>query len=169
MPCYYMSHSFLFKETEQGQELCMPFLTPNTRLALLDVEHDFGTIIAGILKDKYKYLGATIPIAGDNLTMNEIADILTKETGRPTTFKQISADEARLDILEEYIQMCEWFAANTGYYGLYAADLEIAKKLHPQMRTFAQFIKEQDADTYFKQSSTSLCAPAVDFCRVSKK
>jgi uncharacterized protein YbjT (DUF2867 family) len=170
MPAYYMSNSFLFHPTPSGQELRMPYLTPNSRLALLDVESDLGPVVLALAKDKNNYLGATIPIAGDNLTMQEIAEIITKETGVHTTFKQISPQEAaRHEMLEEYIQMCQWFHANAGYYGQYAADFEIARKLHPKMKTFAQFLREQNPDIYFKEASHTICAPVVDFCRFLQK
>lgn len=90
---------------EQGR-LVMP-LKPSTRLQMIAVE-DIGKF-ARLAFDKFQQLNRSeIDLAGDEKTMLETADILSRELGREIKFEQIPDSELR-KTSPDMATMFEWF------------------------------------------------------------
>jgi uncharacterized protein YbjT (DUF2867 family) len=67
-------------------------LTPDTNLNLVAAD-DVGRVTAAAVLDPERFSGAEIELGGDNLTMAEIATILSAATGRSITATSMSAAE----------------------------------------------------------------------------
>jgi len=128
-------------------EVAFPYLGENDVLPVIDSEGDTGPIVAKIIEEgPSKWNGKKVPIAAEYITGKQIADTLSKVTGKIHKFRTLS-DE---DIAKEFpsmnsdeIQMYKWYK-EYGYYGKdnEIRDISIAKKLHPNIKTYEQYVLE---------------------------
>ena len=96
---------------------------------------DVGAIVAIVLSNPGKYLGATLEIAGDELTEPEQADILTRVVGRP-----VKLEPAR--VTNGYAPDEEQIAAVRFFEGeAYTADTVALRKVHPGLQTLEQYLR----------------------------
>jgi uncharacterized protein YbjT (DUF2867 family) len=95
---------------EQGQ---LPFgIQPTTKLQMIAVA-DVGKYGKLMLDQPERFNGRAIDIAGDELTMPEVAEVLTVITRHPVKHVQVPIDEIR-KYSEDVALMLEWFDA-VGY------------------------------------------------------
>ncbi|RIA96979.1 hypothetical protein C1645_871667 [Glomus cerebriforme] len=134
---------------ENGEiELTIPYLEENDRLLMIDVESDTGPIVAKIIEEgPAKWNGKKVSAVAENVTMKYITDVLTKVTGKTHKLRTLN-DE---DIAKEFPsnnneQFKQMFKYNKDYGVLgtdsVVNDLSIAKKLHPNIKTFEQYALE---------------------------
>jgi uncharacterized protein YbjT (DUF2867 family) len=88
-------------------------LAPTTRLQMIAV-HDIGEYGARAFTDASKLNRREIDLAGDEATMVEVADALTKGLGRKISYVQIPMSEVRKNS-EDFALMLEWFE-RVGYH-----------------------------------------------------
>jgi uncharacterized protein YbjT (DUF2867 family) len=88
-------------------------LAPTTRLQMIAV-HDIGEYGARAFTDAPKLNRREIDLAGDEATMVEVADALTKGLGRKISYVQIPMSEVR-ENSEDFALMLEWFE-RVGYH-----------------------------------------------------
>jgi len=122
------------KTTADGLELAWP-LHPSAALPVFDVT-DTGPIVRAIFSQKL--IGQKVLMASEMLTGPQIAAIFQKVTGKPTKFTTLSYEMFPSKELAEMFAYINEF----GYYQGGKPDLAIAKKLHPGMRTFEQWLRE---------------------------
>ena len=79
----------------------------DTKLQMIAVE-DIGKYGLWIYDNYEKLNGKEIDIAGDELTMPETADLISKAKGEKVTFVQVPIEEIR-KFSDEYAIMLEWF------------------------------------------------------------
>jgi len=122
------------KTTADGLELAWP-LHPSAAVPLFDVT-DTGPIVRAVFSQRL--IGQKVLMASEMLTGPQIAAIFQKVTGKPTKFTTISYE------MFESKEIAEMFAYinEFGYFQGGKPDLETAKKLHPGMRTFEQWLRE---------------------------
>ncbi|MEV0106298.1 NmrA family NAD(P)-binding protein [Nocardia sp. NPDC050799] len=96
-PAFYMDNyllpsklAFQFPELPQGK--LVTSASPEAVLVLINAD-DFGAAVAAAVADPDTFHEAEIELAGDALTHTEIADTLTKATGREITAVFISPEE----------------------------------------------------------------------------
>lgn len=107
---------------------------------------DIGVFVRLAFQQPQDFIGKSINLAGDNLTISEIADILTKKFGRQITPVQIPLDVAKQQnaiygkIMEEYYTQ-----------GYAKVDFDELRLLHPELMTF-----ERWTDTKAKEELQNL-------------
>ncbi|UPK67025.1 NmrA/HSCARG family protein [Chitinophaga filiformis] len=107
---------------------------------------DIGVFVRLAFQKPQDFIGKSINLAGDNLTISEIADILTKKFGRQITPVQIPLDVAKQQnaiygkIMEEYYTQ-----------GYAKVDFDELRLLHPELMTF-----ERWTDTKAKEELQNL-------------
>ncbi|MBF6335542.1 NmrA family NAD(P)-binding protein [Nocardia abscessus] len=94
-PAFFMDNYFLpskiaFKFPELSQGKLVTSASPEAVLVMISAD-DFGAVAA--VADPDKFHEAEIELAGDALTQSEIADTLSKATGREITAVFISSEE----------------------------------------------------------------------------
>ena len=102
---------------------------------------DLGLVVASILKESDKYMGKTLGLCGDKLTMEEHAAIISEITGKKLTYSQVSNDEflsgfpyPASDCLTT---MFEFFEK-----GSPIRDMELTHTLNPNLTTFRQWAEK---------------------------
>lgn len=135
-PVFFMENWFTYTgEAVKSGVLPQP-LSPGTRLQQIALD-DIGHFAATAFEDPPTWTGREIEIAGDELTMTETAAALARALGRSVKYQQLPWEEFRRNAGEELAIMYRWFE-NVGY----DADIGALRKLHPQLKTLEQFLRE---------------------------
>ena len=103
---------------------------------------DIGKVGYGIFKAGQQYIGKTVGITGENLTLDEISGKLSKGLGVPVKYQAVEPDAYRgfgfpgADELGNMFQMDRDFAKQM----MANRNLDEARKLNPQLQTFDQWL-----------------------------
>jgi uncharacterized protein YbjT (DUF2867 family) len=85
------SMAFLFPRGVEGGLVSV--LNPDTRLSLVAVE-DIGRAAAAAIAGPERFDGVELELAGDHLSMTEIAEVLSRALGRPLPAPDLTEEEA---------------------------------------------------------------------------
>jgi uncharacterized protein YbjT (DUF2867 family) len=157
LPCtrlvtsYYWDNLYMFglapKKGEDGT-LSWAFPMGEAKLAGIAAE-DIGKVAYGIFKAGDEYIGKTVGIYGEALTIEQMGDVLTKVLGvGAIVYNAVDADAYRgfgfpgADELGNMFQVYRDFEQHV----LAARSPELARKLNPALLTYEQFVaKHKDA------------------------
>ena len=111
-PVWFMENfGTYFRPSPQG-ELILP-LRPDTKLQMIALQ-DIGEFGAAAFLRPNEFIGQAIDLAGDELTMPEVAALLSRATGRPVQFQQMPDDQVEATLGRDFALMFRWF--NEGGY-----------------------------------------------------
>jgi uncharacterized protein YbjT (DUF2867 family) len=101
---------------------------------------NIGAFVAAVIERRDAVFGRRFDIAGDELTGQEAAAILSKVMGREVHYEGFPPDVLRAQS-EDLARMFEWFD-RTGY----AADIKILRRDFPDVKwhTFEEWARQQD-------------------------
>ncbi len=135
-PVFFMENlSTWFKPTEaDGKTTLSMALKTGIKLQMIAVD-DIGGIVAMVFDNPEKYLGKEIDLAGDELTLPQMADVFSKSLG-----KKVEPYELPVDVLrsgsKETGDMFQWFN-DKGY----EADIKNLKTIYPGLTDFENWLK----------------------------
>lgn len=134
-PVFFMENFNTFNKPEEkeGKTVFNLAMKPDTKLQMIAAE-DIGAITTAIFNNPKEYLGKEIEIAGDDLTMPEVAEIYSKVTGKDAVFNEMPMDGLRA-YSEELANMFQWFIDHG-----YEADIPAVKKIHPKLLSFESWL-----------------------------
>lgn len=134
-PVFFMENLNTFNKPEEVDgKLTFTFaMKPDTKLQMVAVE-DIGAITAIIFNDPAEYTGKQIEIAGDEITIPQVAEIYKKVTGKETAFNEMPMDALR-NYNAEFANMFQWFI-DKGY----EADIPAVKKMHPALLNYETWL-----------------------------
>jgi uncharacterized protein YbjT (DUF2867 family) len=133
-PVFFMENFAQTGPKEVGGELVLRMaLSPETRLQMIAV-HDIGVFAALAFEGREGIAGRTLEVAGDELSMTELAQKFAAAAGRPVQFQRqpFAELEARS---AETAKMFGWFEA-----GGYRADLAALRRVSPDLATLANWL-----------------------------
>jgi uncharacterized protein YbjT (DUF2867 family) len=109
---------------------------------------DIGKVAYGIFKAGQEYVGKTVGITGENLTINEMSEKLSKGLGiAPVKYNAVEADTYRgfkfpgADEMGNMFQVYRDFEKQV----LGARSADVARKLNPQLQSFDQWLAKNKA------------------------
>src|SRR5688572_25497008 len=116
--------------------LAMPGDRTLAQIAVADV----GACAAAVLEDRGRYAGQRFDIAGDDLSGNAAAAILSRVSGRPFTYVEVPKEVVRARMGDDIVAMYEWFE-RVGY----AIDRTALRASFPTVRwhSFEDWAREQ--------------------------
>jgi uncharacterized protein YbjT (DUF2867 family) len=123
--------------------LALTFPMGNKKLAIVAAE-DIGKVALGIFKKGKELAGLTIGIAGDHLTIQEIADEFSKVLGKKVNYNSVTPDTYRsfgfpgADDLGNMFQFYADFETDS----LKLRDIEITRSLNPELLDFKTWLKK---------------------------
>ena len=142
---FYWDNLYMFglapkKDDTGGYSWTFPMA--NSRLAGIAVE-DIGKVAYGIFKAGSQYIGKTVGITGENLTIKEMGEKLSKGLGiGPVKYNAVEANTYRsfgfpgADEMGNMFQVyCEFEKQVCG-----ARSADVARQLNPQLQTFDQWL-----------------------------
>jgi uncharacterized protein YbjT (DUF2867 family) len=115
----------------------MTALALDTKLQMLALE-DLGHFVAHAFGLPQQFIGEAVEIAGDELTMPEIAATLSRVTGHPVEYVRQDIEEVR-KANAEWAAMLEWFEREG-----YRADIPYLRQMHPGLLTLEQWIRRSE-------------------------
>jgi uncharacterized protein YbjT (DUF2867 family) len=137
-PAFFMQnwHNYMRDQIQQGT-LPLP-LNPQTPLQQISVE-DIGEFAATAFDNPGQWIGRTLEIAGEELTMSRVADVLTRCLGWHVKYVQVPWDHFRQAAGDEMTKMYQWF----NDFG-YRVNIPELRKQYPTLATLEQVLRQQD-------------------------
>jgi uncharacterized protein YbjT (DUF2867 family) len=138
-PAFFMENLYFGKE-QLAKGIYAVALPPTTRLAQIAVA-DIGAVAVRVLEDASRFTGKRFDLAGDDLTGNDVATIVSRVTGRPFNYYQVPLNVIRQHMGDDAVKMYEWFE-RVGY----AVDRAALHREFPDVafQDFESWAKEQD-------------------------
>ena len=112
-PVSFMENWLLFKQSISHGQIAFP-LSPNTLLQQIAVD-DIGAFAAMVFSNPLAWKYKSLEIAGDELTMNEIAETFSKSLNKHIHYRQIPWEAFEKQVGEEITLMFRWYEEKGGY------------------------------------------------------
>ena len=110
-------------------------LDPNKPLQQVAVD-DVGAFAAIAFQHPDKWLGREIDLAGDELTMPQVAQVLSRVSGQQVNYVQLSWEQFHSSAGDETTTMYKWFN-DVGYN----ADIAAVRKEYSDLKTLEQYLR----------------------------
>jgi len=137
-PAFFMQNWYGFlREQILNGALPLP-LNPHTRLQQISVE-DIGAFATRVFQTPHKWLGRAIELAGEELTLQQVVETLSRVLGRTVRYVQVPWEQFQQTAGEEMTRMYRWFE-DVGYH----VDIAALRKESPPLSTLEQVLRQQD-------------------------
>jgi uncharacterized protein YbjT (DUF2867 family) len=105
---------------------------------------DIGAVAYGIFKAGRQYIGKTVGITGENLTITEMSDKLSKALGIRVEYTPVDADAYRGFGFPGADELGNMFQADRDFEKemLAVRSVETARSLHPGLKNFDQWLEK---------------------------
>ncbi|THV42215.1 NmrA/HSCARG family protein [Glycomyces buryatensis] len=135
-PVFFMENwSYLLPQAQNGERVGSLALNADTSLQMIALS-DIGRITADVFATPGEFIGKQIEIAGDELTVREIAAAFTRVDGIPTSFTRQPIEELR-SFSEELANMFAWLD-DSGYQ----ADIPSLRERHQSLLTLDAWLRK---------------------------
>ncbi len=140
-PVYFMDNLLAPWTLPQLKEGRFPMALPSSRPLQQIALPDIAAFTGVVLEHREEFVGRRVDIASDELAGEEVAEVLTRVTGREIHYVELPLEQVRQAMGEDGARMFEWFD-QVGY----SADIEALRREHPEVgwHTFEEWAKEQD-------------------------
>ena len=133
-PVFFMENLLAMRgQIEQGV-LSYP-IAPETRLQMVAVD-DIGGVVAMAFDKPGHWQGRTVELAGDELSMTELAEAFSRMEGREVRYQQMPWDEFEKKAGPEHTTMFRWFET-TGYH----VDIPGLRREYPALTPFERWLQ----------------------------
>jgi uncharacterized protein YbjT (DUF2867 family) len=132
-PTFFMENWLGMRQSIDSGTLSLP-LSPDTKLQMIAVD-DIGAVVEMAFEHPGKWQGRTIELAGDELSMTELAQVFSRESGREVRYVQVPWAEFESQAGKDMTQMYRWFQ-DTGYL----VDISEVRQEHPALLSFGNWI-----------------------------
>ena len=149
MASYYWDNMVYFgmgpKRGEDGK-LSITFPMGDKKMAGISAG-DIGKCAYGIFKGKEKFIGKRVGIAGEQLTIAEMAKGMSKALGEEVTYNEVTPEQYRAfgfpgsDDLGNMFQFYRDFDEECNR----SRDVQLSKELNPELQSFETWLKENAA------------------------
>ena len=133
-PVFFMQNWEYMREPSLGGMLPQP-LDPDKPFQMVDAD-DIGVFAAKAFEDPDRWIGREVDLAGDEMTMPEIADTLSRVIGRQVEYFQVPWDQFEEQMGEEFTLQYRWFN-DVGY----EAEIVALREEHPGLVSFEQYLR----------------------------
>lgn len=133
-PVFFMDNWLGMRQQIEQGALSLP-LSPATRLQMVAVDN-IGGVVAMAFEHPGKWRDRVFELAGDELSMAEIAQVFGRISGRDVRYVQIPWDEFEQQAGKEMTTMYRWFE-DTGYH----VDIGAARQQYHGLLSFEQWIQ----------------------------
>lgn len=132
-PVFFMENWLNMRQGVESGVLSFP-LAAETRLQMIAVD-DIGGVAALAFERPGKWQGRAFELAGDELSMTEVAAVFTRVTGREVRYQQTPWDEFAAKAGDESTRMFRWFQ-DTGYH----VDIPAVRQECPSLTSFERWL-----------------------------
>jgi uncharacterized protein YbjT (DUF2867 family) len=110
-------------------------LSPTTNLQMVAVD-DIGAFAALAFEHPGKWKNRTFSLAGDELSIQQIADAFSRVTARDVKYVQVSWDQFEKNMGRELMVMYHWFEEKGFHFSI-----EAVRREYPLTRTFNRWLE----------------------------
>ncbi len=132
-PVYFMENWLGMRENIENGTIGLP-LSPATRLQMIAVD-DIGEIVTLAFEHSGKWRDRIFEMAGDELSMEEVAQTFTRILGREVQYRQVPWEEFEKKAGKEITSMYRWFEEKG-----YRVDISSVRQEHGGLKSFGQWI-----------------------------
>jgi uncharacterized protein YbjT (DUF2867 family) len=132
-PVFFMENWLGMRQQIDNGELALP-LAPETRLQMVAVP-DIGAFVALAFEHPGKWQDRAFDIAGDELSMSDLAKAFSRAAGREVQYRQVPWDEFESRSGPEVTTMYRWFQ-DTGY----TVNLAAVRQEYANITTFDRWL-----------------------------
>ena len=132
-PVFFMENWLGMRQAIEGGTFSLP-LDPAIRLQMVAVD-DIGGVVATALERVGKWQDRAIELAGDELSVSELAQAFTRASGREVRYVQVPWDEFEQQAGKELTLMYRWLQ-HTGYH----VDIGAVRSEYPKLTTFESWM-----------------------------
>lgn len=134
-PVYFMDNWTRFLSDTRNSERVIPLaLDPDTSLQMVAVA-DIGRIAAEVFAHPEEFIGQAIDLAGDELTVRQIAEAFTRADGIPSRFTQQAIEQSGPG---DVPAMHDWLNTTT-----FRVDITALRDRHPDLLTLDAWLRTQ--------------------------
>jgi uncharacterized protein YbjT (DUF2867 family) len=133
-PVFFKQNWEFMRDPILGGTLPQP-IDPDKPFQMIDA-NDIGVFATMAFEDPDRWIGREVDLAGDEMTMPEIADTFSRVIGRQVDYFQSPWDQFEEQMGEEYTVMYRWF----NDYG-YEADIAALREENPGLVSFEQYLR----------------------------
>lgn len=132
-PAFFMENWFGKREQIEQGTLVMPF-HPETRLQMIAVD-DIGEFVALACQRPGHWKGRAIELAGDELSMTELADAFSRMSGREVRYQQVAWDQFESKAGADIARMYRWLQ-DVGFH----IDIGAVRQEHTNLMSFDHWL-----------------------------
>ncbi len=132
-PVFFMENWLGMRDAIDNGVLALP-LDPSTRLQMVAVD-DIGGLVALAFESPGKWRGRTFELAGDELSMSELASVFSRASGREVRYTQVPWDAFESKVGPDLGKMYHWFQ-EVGY----KVDIGAARQEYHSLTSFERWI-----------------------------
>jgi len=133
-PVFFMENLFMMRDSIEAGKLSLP-LSPDTRLEMIAVD-DIGEFAALAFLKPGHWQGRAIEIAGDELSMTDLAQTLSRHIGHEVAYSQTPWDEFEQRAGHEMTLMYRWFESHG-----YSVAIPPLRQEHAGLKTLQQWLQ----------------------------
>ena len=137
-PVYFMENWLGMLDMIQNGTLMQP-LSPDTKLQQI-ASDDIGYFARVAFANPDDWTGRGMDIAGDELSMQDVAAVFSRVLGRDVQYSQVPWEGFEQQAGEEMTIMYRWFES-TGY----EADIAACRRANPEMQDLETFLRKNVA------------------------
>ena len=132
-PVFFMENWLGMRDSIENGALVLP-LNPETRLQMIAVD-DIGGVVAMAFEHSGKWQNRAVEIAGDELSMTELKQGLSRAAGREIQYQQAQWDQFESRVGRETTVMFRWFQ-DVGY----RVDIGAVRQEYPKLTSFDRWL-----------------------------
>ena len=132
-PVFFMENWLGMRAGIESGTLTLP-LKPDTRLQMIAVD-DIGAFVAMAFEFPGRWQGHALDIAGDELSMNQVTQALSRLFGEDLKYVQAPWDKFEQQAGHEMMLMFKWFE-DVGYH----ADIPALRQQHQSLMSFERWM-----------------------------
>jgi uncharacterized protein YbjT (DUF2867 family) len=133
-PVFFMENWLGMRQTIEEGTLALP-LKPDTVLQMIAVR-DIAVFVGMAFDHPGHWHGRVVELAGDELPVSEIAEMLGRLAGREVQYRQISWEDYEAAAGREMTLMYRWFQEHG-----YAVDIAALRQENPNLMTFERWLQ----------------------------
>jgi uncharacterized protein YbjT (DUF2867 family) len=145
-PVFFMENLLQLRPSVEQGAFQMP-LSPQTRLQMIAVD-DIGAFVSMAFERPGHWVHRVVELAGDELSMEEIASAFARRSGSPVRYEQVAWNVFEQQAGNEITKMFRWFETD-GYH----VDISAVRQERSGLQTFDKWLNVNWAPAETRASS----------------
>jgi len=135
-PVFFMENWLMMREGIDSGTIMLP-LSAKTRLQMIAVD-DIGAFVALAFEHPGHWHNQALDLAGDELSMTELAEAFSRVSGREVRYQQVGWDQFEQQAGREMTVMYRWFEEKG-----YDVDIAGVRQHYPGLTTFNRWLEQK--------------------------